>query len=152
MTRDRRNKRPHRPALERVYFTADIGRMAAARSIGGVLWAEDHRGQRGILLWEDLDDAATWQIGLAGRPTVVVEIPVVDIDRSLLEPALAPDYQCSAGRRTWIYPDAIAFSTVRWHTYRTELAEPAQVYRIDIPTVPGPDPGTLPQGIITLDT
>lgn len=143
-------KTPKRPPITRVYFTADIGRMAAARAVGGILWAEEHGDQRGILLWEHIDDAAQYQIGLTGRPTVVVEIDRADIDTALLEPALAPEYHCAGGRRSWIYGDAIAFGSVRWHTYREEIAEPARIYNIDIPRGDRPLEQDLPQGMITL--
>lgn len=139
------------PPIDRVYWTAAIGPVAVARRDGGIGWAEQWGPQRGILLWEDLTSAADWQIAQSGRPTVVVEIPRADIRTGLLARVADPELRAASGYRMWIYPEAIAFSHVRWHTYREDLVEPARAYTVIIPGTAEPD-RDLPTGTITLDT
>lgn len=143
------HSRPNRPPVRVVYYTDDLGRMASARAIGGILWSHEHGDQRGVLLWESLQDASEWQIARAGRPTVVVEIDRQDLDMPELRRAAA--VITTPGQRAWIYPHAISFSAVRWHTFREELAEPARTYTIHIPGLadPPPTPSDL-QGEIRL--
>ena len=140
-----------RPPIERVYWTAALGPMAVARRDGGIGWSEQWADQRGILLWEDVESAADWAIGQWGRPTVVVEIERGAIDTSLLERVSDRDLARHSSDRMWIYPQAIEFGRVRWHTYREDLVEPARAYTVIIPGTAEPD-RDLPTGTITLDT
>lgn len=142
---------PERQPLERVYHTAALGPMAVARQQGGITWAEVWGDDTGILLWEDLESAAAWAIGQWGRPAVVVEIGRQDIRTGLLRAATDPDLRPWTSHRLWIYPEAIPFSTVRWHTYREDIAEPARVYELAISGTAAP-PTDLPSGNITLPT
>ena len=140
-----------RPPIERVFFTAAIGPMAVVRQTGAITWAEQWADQQGILLWEDLDSAAAWQISQSGRPTVVLELGRDHIQTHLLEPVRDHQLRHWSQARMWIYPQAIALDQVRWHTYREEVAEPARVYRVSLPAVEA-TPQSLPRGVITLDT
>lgn len=125
--------------------------MAVARRDGGIGWSEQWAQGAGILLWEDLESAAAWAIGQWGRPTVVVEIERGAIDTTLLERVRDPDLASHSSDRMWIYPQAIEFGRVRWHTYREDLVEPARAYTVIIPGT-APPVGDLPTGTITLDT
>ena len=140
-----------RPPIERVYFTAALGPMAVARQQGGITWAESWGEDQGILLWEDLESAAAWAIGQWGRPAVVVEIPREAIRTGLLRPATDASVLAYTSDRVWIYREPIEFTTVRWHTYREDLAEPARVYELAISGTAAPEPD-LPSGTITLPT
>jgi len=125
--------------------------MAVARQQGGITWAEAWADDQGILLWEDLESAAAWAIDQWGRPAVVVEIGRQDIRTGLLRAATDPDLRAHTSGRLWIYPEAIHFTTVRWHTYREDIAEPARVYELAISGTAAPQPD-LPRGTITLPT
>ena len=140
-----------RPPIERVYWTASLGQMAVARAQGGITWSEQWADDTGILLWEDLESAAVWAIGQWGRPTVVVEIGRQDIRTGLLRPVTDRDLLVHTSARLWIYPDRIDFTTVRWHTYREDIAEPPRVYELAISGTPAAQPD-LPRGTITLPT
>lgn len=140
-----------RPPIECVYWTASLGQMAVARAQGSITWSEQWADDTGILLWEDLESAAAWAIGQWGRPTVVLEIPRADIRTGLLRPIADGDLLRHTSERLWIYPDRIDFSTVRWHTYREDIAEPARVYELAISGTAAP-PTDLPQGNIILPT
>lgn len=143
---------PRRPPIELVFWTASLGQMAVARAAGGIGWSEQWGLQTGILLWEDLESAADWQISRAGRPVVVLELPATTIDTALLETCQDPDIRRRTSARVWIYPQEIQFDHTRWHTYREEVLEPARTYQIVIPGSAQVAPRDLPTGNITLAT
>ncbi len=125
--------------------------MAQARAQGAIEWSHEWPQGRGILLWESQEDAAAWQIARAGRPTVVLELGVEHILTGELERVSEPTMRQLSHQRMWLYPHPIHLRHVRWHTYRLEVAEPARVYRLDLPEGPPPEPAAV-HGIITLDT
>ena len=139
-----------RPPQRLFYFTADIGRMAVVRRDGGIFFQTPVGDQSGILLWSDLDSASAYQIGLTGRPAVVVEFDRSHIDTSRLERVQDPGVRPADPHRAWIYPDPIWFESVRWHTFREDLAEPARNYVWTMPDMHPADTTSLPQGTISI--
>ena len=138
-----------RARLQRLYFTGDLGRMAVARRDGGIYWAEEIGTQRGILLFDDLQAAAEYQKSQAGYPFVVGEFGRQCVDVELLERVANAVPHYSGDYRAWVYPQAIGFDTVRWHTYR-EVAEQPEPFTIVIPNTPDPNAQPLPTGVIVL--
>ena len=140
-------KRPPQPLF---YFTADIGKMAVVRRDGGIFFQTPVGEQSGILLWSDLEPASEYQIGLTGRPAVVVEFDRSHIDTSRLERVQDPSVRPADPYRAWFYPDPILFDSVRWHTFREDLAEPARSYVWTMPDIDPADTQSLPQGTISI--
>ena len=137
-----------RPPIEQVYWTGPIGQAAVARHLGRIGWSVPVGHDTGIVLWESLDDAASWQIGISGRPVAVVAIGRADIDTSRLVKLDHPDWHGLTSGRLWLYPDPIVFSHVIWHTYRQDLVSEATTYNI---IMPEPLPvGPLPSGNVML--
>jgi hypothetical protein len=139
-----------RPPQRLFYFTADIGRMAVVRRDGGIFFQTPVGDQSGILLWSHLDPASEYQIAREGRPAVVVEFDRSHIDTSLLERVEDPTVRPRDPYRAWIYPNPIWFESVRWHTFREDLAEPARTYVFTMPDMHPQDPLSLPQGTISI--
>lgn len=114
------------PALKRVYWTAELKKVAVARLQGGVSWAElilvnDSVGlQQGVLLFDTLESAHAY-ISRRKEPfAVVVELPVKSIERELLvrcQEFAARDFEGEF--RQWIYPNHIWFDRVKFHKFET---------------------------------
>jgi hypothetical protein len=114
------------PALKRVYWTAELKKVAIARLQGGVSWAElilvnDSVGlQQGILLFDSLEAAHAYIKRKAEPFQIVVELPVKSIEKELL--VRCEEY---SGRefegefRQWIYPNHIWFDAVKFHKFET---------------------------------
>ena len=139
-----------RPPQKLFYFTADIGRMAVVRRDGGIFFQTPVGDQSGILLWSDLDSASAYQIAREGRPAVVVEFDRSHIDTARLERVRDLSVKPVNPDRAWIYPDPIWFESVRWHTFREDLAEPARNYVFTMPDMHPADTTSLPQGTISI--
>lgn len=150
------------PPLRKVYWTAELKKVAIARLQGGISWAElllvnDSVGlQPGVLLFDTLAAATAYALRKKEQFAVVVELPVGSIEKELLvrcEEFAGTDLEF----RQWIYPNHIWFDRVKFHKIETvtesatvELPEP------DTPTVEFVGclpsiPVSQPQGIITLD-
>ena len=114
------------PALKRVYWTADLKKVAIARLQGGVSWAElilvnDSVGlQQGILLFDSVEAAHAYIKRKAEPFQIVVELPVKSIEKELLvrcQEYSAHDFDGEF--RQWIYPNHIWFDTVKFHRFET---------------------------------
>jgi hypothetical protein len=112
------------PALKRVYWTAELKKVAVARLQGGISWAElllvnDSVGlQQGILLFDTKEAAHAYIKRRAEDFQIVVELPVKSIEKELL-------VRCSEFEHTdlefrqWIYPSHIWFDSVKFHKFET---------------------------------
>jgi hypothetical protein len=114
------------PPLKRVYWTAELKKVAVARLQGGISWAElllvnDSVGlQQGVLLFDSVEAAHAY-ISRRKEPfAVVVELPVKSIERELLVRCQEFEPRDFAGEfRQWIYPNHIWFDRVKFHKFET---------------------------------
>lgn len=114
------------PALKRVYWTAELKKVAIARLQGGISWAElllvnDSIGlQQGVLLFDTLE-AATAYISRKKEPfAVVVELPIAAIEKELLVRCQEfSAHEFKGEFRQWIYPNHIWFDRVKFHKIET---------------------------------
>lgn len=114
------------PPLKRVYWTAELKKVAIARLQGGISWAElilvnDAIGlQQGVLLFDSLEAAGAY-IGQKKEDfAVVVELPIASIEKELLvrcQEFSARDFDGEF--RQWIYPNHIWFDRVKFHKFET---------------------------------
>jgi len=116
------------PALKKVFWTAELKKVAIARLQGGISWAEllyvnDAVGlQPGVLLFDTLEAATAYIKRKAEDFAVVVELPIRSIEKELL-------VRCSEFTgtdlefRQWIYPNHIWFDRVRFHKIETVKEE-----------------------------
>lgn len=114
------------PPLTKVYWTAELKKVAIARLQGGISWAElllvnDSIGlQQGVLLFDTLEAATAYIKRKSEEFAVVVELPVKSIEKELLvrcqefEPR---DFDKEF--RQWIYPNHIWFDCVKFHKIET---------------------------------
>jgi hypothetical protein len=114
------------PALKRVYWTAELKKVAIARLQGGVSWAElilvnDSVGlQQGILLFDTKEAAHAYISRRKEDFQIVVELPVKSIERELLVRCAEFSARDFAGEfRQWIYPRHIWFDSVKFHKFET---------------------------------
>ena len=114
------------PALKKVYWTAELGKVAVARLQGGISWAElilvnDAVGlQQGVLLFDSLEAAHAYIRQRKEDFQIVVELPVKSIERELLvrcQEFAAREFKEEF--RQWIYPNHIWFDSVRFHKFET---------------------------------
>ena len=83
-------KQNSKPPLKRVYWTAELKKVAIARLQGGISWAElllvnDSIGlQQGVLLFDTLEAATAYIKRKSEDFAVVVELPVKSIEKELL--------------------------------------------------------------------
>lgn len=149
-----------RPAIQSLFHTASLDRMAVARLQGGISWAEDLGRQQGILLWDSREAATAWAEEQWGLPVIVVEIPRGSLDFDHLEPWQDP-WSWNQPYRAYCYHQAIEFDWVRWyrvmpeaHSLMPEWLQPAEVTTITVTNPQGsqPDPGLGQYGQITIST
>ena len=114
------------PALKRVYWTAELKKVAIARLQGGISWAElilvnDSVGlQQGILLFDTLEAAHAYIARRKEPFAVVVELPVKSIEKELLVRCQEfSGHEFKGEFRQWIYPNHIWFDSVRFHKFET---------------------------------
>lgn len=114
------------PALKRVYWTAELKKVAIARLQGGVSWAElilvnDSVGlQQGVLLFDTLEAAHAYIARKKEPFAVVVELPIKSIEKELLVRCQEFSGHEFAGEfRQWIYPNHIWFDAVKFHKFET---------------------------------
>ena len=121
------------PALKRVYWTAELKKVAIARLQGGVSWAElllvnDSVGlQQGILLFDSLEAAHAYISRRKEDFQIVVELPVKSIEKELLvrcQEYSAHDFDGEF--RQWIYPNHIWFDSVKFHKFETVAEDQTQ--------------------------
>lgn len=126
------------PPLRKVYWTAELKKVAIARLQGGISWAElvyvnDAVGlQPGVLLFDSLEAATAYVQRRSEEFAVVVELPVKSIERELLvrcNEFTGTDLEF----RQWIYPNHIWFDRVKFHKIET-VAEstPAESVAFDV--------------------
>ena len=134
------------PPLKRVYWTAELKKVAIARLQGGVSWAElilvnDSVGlQQGILLFDTKEAAHAYISRRKEDFQIVVELPVKSIEKELLVRCQEFSAREFAGEfRQWIYPRHIWFDSVRFHKFETVTEDQtaaintqAQEARIDL--------------------
>jgi hypothetical protein len=114
------------PALKRVYWTAELKKVAIARLQGGISWAElilvnDSVGlQQGILLFDSKEAAHAYISRRKEDFQIVVELPVKSIEKELLVRCQEFSARDFAGEfRQWIYPNHIWFDSVKFHKFET---------------------------------
>lgn len=114
------------PALTKVFWTAELKKVAIARLQGGISWAElllvnDSVGlQPGVLLFDTLESARAYIKRRAEDFAVVVELPVKSIEKELLVRCQEFEPRGFKGEfRQWIYPNHIWFDHVRFHKIET---------------------------------
>jgi hypothetical protein len=121
------------PALKRVYWTAELKKVAIARLQGGVSWAElilvnDSVGlQQGILLFDTAEAAHAYISRRKEDFQIVVELPVKSIEKELLvrcQEYSAHDFDGEF--RQWIYPNHIWFDSVKFHKFETVAEDQTQ--------------------------
>ena len=112
------------PALKRVYWTAELKKVAIARLQGGISWAElllvnDSVGlQSGVLLFDNIEAAHAYIRRKNEDFAVIVELPVNSIEKELLvrcQEFTGTDLEF----RQWIYPNHIWFDRVKFHKFET---------------------------------
>jgi len=142
------------PALKKVYWTAELKKVAIARLQGGISWAElllvnDSIGlQPGVLLFDSLEAATAYIKRKAEDFAVVVELPVKSIEKELLvrcqefEPR---DFDHEF--RQWIYPNHIWFDTVKFHKIETVAED-----QTDKINQQSEQAHTAVQGVVIVDT
>lgn len=117
-------KQNSKPPLKRVYWTAELKKVAIARLQGGISWAEllyvnDAVGlQSGVLLFDTLEAATAYIKRKNEDFAVVVELPIKSIERELLvrcQEFTGTDLEF----RQWIYPNHIWFDRVKFHKIET---------------------------------
>lgn len=118
------NKKTQPPALKKIYWTAELKKVAIARLQGGISWAElllvnDSIGmQQGVLLFDTLDAAHAYIKRKAEPFQVVVELPVTAIQKELL--VRCSEFGGTALEfRQWIYHNHIWFDQVKFHKFET---------------------------------
>ena len=121
------------PPLKRVYWTAELKKVAIARLQGGVSWAElllvnDSVGlQQGILLFDTLEAAHAYIKRKKEDFQIVVELPVKSIERELLVRCQEYSGREFEGEfRQWIYPNHIWFDAVKFHKFETVAEDQTQ--------------------------
>jgi len=121
------------PALKRVYWTAELRKVAIARLQGGVSWAElilvnDAVGlQQGILLFDSLEAAHAYIKRRKEDFQIVVELPVKSVEKELL--VRCQEYSAhefDGEFRQWIYPNHIWFDSVKFHKFETVTEDQTQ--------------------------
>ena len=119
------------PALKRVYWTAELKKVAIARLQGGISWAEllyvnDAVGlQSGVLLFDTLESATAYIKRKNEEFAVVVELPIKSIEKELLlrcQEFTGTDLEF----RQWIYPNHIWFDSVKFHKFETVAEDQTQ--------------------------
>ena len=119
------------PPLKRVYWTAELKKVAIARLQGGISWAElllvnDSVGlQQGILLFDNLEAAHAYISRRKEDFQIVVELPVKSIEKELLvrcQEFTGTDLEF----RQWIYPNHIWFDAVKFHKFETVAEDQTQ--------------------------
>jgi hypothetical protein len=125
------NKKTQPPALKKIYWTAELKKVAIARLQGGISWAElllvnDSIGmQQGVLLFDSLDAAHAYIKRRAEPFQVVVELPITAIQKELL--VRCSEFGGTALEfRQWIYPNHIWFDAVRFHKFETVAEDQTQ--------------------------
>ena len=118
------------PALKKVYWTAELKKVAIARLQGGVSWAElllvnDSVGlQQGILLFDNIDAAHAYIKRKKEDFQIIVELPVKSIEKELL--VRCQEFSAREFKeefRQWIYPNHIWFDSVKFHKFETVAEE-----------------------------
>jgi hypothetical protein len=124
------NKKPKIPPLTRVYWTAELKKVAMARLQGGISWAEllivnsSIKAQPGILLFDSVEAATAYIQKRKESFAVVVELPVSSIEKELLVRCEEFSGREFSGQfRQWIYPHHIWFDQVRFHKIQTVAQE-----------------------------
>lgn len=129
------------PPLKRVYWTAELRKVAIARLQGGISWAElilvnDAIGlQQGVLLFDSLEAATAYIQRRKEDFAVVVELPITAIEKELL--VRCQEYSGTEFKgefRQWIYPNHIWFDRVKFHKIET-VAERAELPPPDFSTI-----------------
>jgi hypothetical protein len=121
------------PPLKRVYWTAELKKVAIARLQGGISWAElllvnDSVGlQQGILLFDTLEAAHAYIARRKEDFQIVVELPVKSIEKELLVRCQEfSGHEFKGEFRQWIYPNHIWFDAVKFHKFETVAEEQTQ--------------------------
>lgn len=140
------------PPLKKVYWTAELKKVAIARLQGGISWAElllvnDSVGlQPGVLLFDTLEAATAYALRKKEQFAVVVELPVNSIEKELL--VRCQEFGGSNLEfRQWIYPNHIWFDRVKFHKIETVAED--QTDKINQADLAQAD---LAQGIVLIDT
>lgn len=156
------------PALKRVYWTAELKKVAIARLQGGISWAElilvnDAVGlQQGILLFDSLEAAHAYIARKKEDFQIVVELPIKSIEKELLvrcQEYSAHDFEGEF--RQWIYPNHIWFDAVKFHKFETvktggeAVLPPVPDFsrlsqNIDVIDLPKIETLNLPSGVINI--
>lgn len=119
------------PPLKKVYWTAELKKVAIARLQGGISWAElllvnDSVGlQQGVLLFDTLEAATAYIKRKSEDFQVVVELPVGSIEKELL--VRCQEFEPRGSNlefRQWIYPNHIWFDRVKFHKIETVAEKP----------------------------
>jgi hypothetical protein len=129
------------PPLKRVYWTAELKKVAIARLQGGISWAElilvnDSVGlQQGVLLFDTLESATAYIKRKAEDFAVVVELPIAAVEKELL--VRCQEFSGSEFKgefRQWIYPNHIWFDAVKFHKIET-VTEQQELPKPDFSTI-----------------
>ena len=129
------------PALRKVYWTAELKKVAIARLQGGISWAElvyvnDSVGlQSGVLLFDTLESATAYIRRKNEEFAVIVELPVSSIEKELLlrcQEFTGTDLEF----RQWIYPNHIWFDRVKFHTVQQVVDQPEGPRVVDLTVTP----------------
>ena len=140
------------PALTRVYWTAELKKVAIARLQGGISWAElllvnDSVGlQQGVLLFDSLDAAHAYIKRKSEDFQIVVELPVKSIEKELL--VRCQEFESRSTElefRQWIYPNHIWFDSVKFHKFETVAEDQTEQINQQLQVQPA-------SGVILVDT
>mgnify|MGYP003704382525 CR=1 FL=1 len=138
------------PALRKVYWTAELKKVAIARLQGGISWAElvyvnDAVGlQSGVLLFDNIEAAHTYIRRKNEDFAVIVELPVKSIEKELLvrcQEFTGTDLEF----RQWIYPNHIWFDRVKFHKFETVAEDQTEQINQQLQVQPA-------SGVILVDT
>ena len=147
------------PALKRIYWTAELKKVAIARLQGGISWAElllvnDSVGlQQGILLFDTKEAAHAYIARRKENFQIVVELPVKSIEKQLLVRCAEFEPREFAGEfRQWIYPNHIWFDAVKFHKFETvaEEQDMAALAAVNTRVIASSTATITPDGVINI--
>ena len=140
------------PPLKKVYWTAELGKVAIAKLQGGITWSERiiigalTGSENGILLFDNLQAAYQYIKQRAEEDSaVIVEIPVkrhIDLDGLKRCDQFQPPAEFTEPFRQWSYTaGAIVFDRVKFHTIQEVPDEPE--VEATVALVPKPVTGSI---------